>query len=182
MLNIEHAVLSKHGSSQGVTSASWLNSSDTVVAGMGKQLIRGYDLRDNPDASPIFTISTKAVHGITSDPFAIQRFASFAEDGVIKVWDTRKISEAILTVNSDFRFGIGGIAWCNARNGVLSGFGKESPIVRLWETDSVCFNAQMGIDSIKSTGESKSQFDLVQNSVEVKNTVVYRTRSGTLNI
>ncbi|KAJ3324946.1 hypothetical protein HDV06_005534 [Boothiomyces sp. JEL0866] len=180
-INNTNAVLSKHGSSQGVTSASWLNSSDTVVAGMGKQLIRGYDLRDNPDASPIFTISTKAVHGICSDPFTHQRFASFAEDGIIKVWDTRKISEAILTVNSDFRFGIGGIAWCCTRSGVLSGFGKESPIARLWEMDSVCFSSQSGVETGISSSESQNQFEISPNNTEIKSTVIFRTRTVKLS-
>ncbi|KAJ3274816.1 hypothetical protein HDV01_002020 [Terramyces sp. JEL0728] len=167
-----------HGSSQGVSSASWLNTTDTVVAGMGKQLLRGYDLRENPDASPIFTITTKAVNGITSDPFYQQRFASYAEDGVIKLWDIRKVGEAILTITSDFRFGIGGIAWSTLRSGVLSGFGKESPIIRLWEMDSMTLDAQSNIIGDELSSDPKSQFDMLSNAHEPKSTVVYRTRSG----
>jgi WD40 repeat protein len=61
---------------------------------MGNKYIRVYDIRTDTHLSPL-QYSTKAVNGITVDPFNPYRFISNTDDNVIKVWDIRKNNEAI---------------------------------------------------------------------------------------
>ena len=49
----------------------------------------------NESGAPNVLISTRSVHGISSDPFNFNRFASFADDGIIRIWDIRKPNETI---------------------------------------------------------------------------------------
>ncbi len=44
------------------------------------------------DASSVAVITTKAINGMQADPLREHRFASFSDDGVIKIWDARKLS------------------------------------------------------------------------------------------
>jgi WD40 repeat protein len=98
------SVTGHYGSSQGVHSSCWLEGFNVVV-GMGLKWIRVYNLK-KPDAGPILTISTKSVFGLCSDPFDPFRFASYSDDGYIRIWDIRIPSDPLLTFYSDFRLSL----------------------------------------------------------------------------
>ncbi|KAH9244407.1 hypothetical protein BASA81_018194 [Batrachochytrium salamandrivorans] len=70
-----HKPISQYGTSEGVTSMCWMNEhAARFVAGMSLRYIRSYDCRD---------------------PFSTNRFASFGDDGVIRIWDERKLTDPI---------------------------------------------------------------------------------------
>jgi WD40 repeat protein len=132
----EHvSVLSQYGSSQGVTSAAWLAKSSVLLAGMGMKWIKGYDTRANLES--IFTLNTKAVLGLRCDPFSSHRFASFGDDSIVKVWDTRYLNGAVLNINTEFRFGVASVAWSPTVPNLLSSSGKDGSIIKIWRLESL---------------------------------------------
>ena len=76
-----------------VTSATWIPSSPwlAAVAAGGRQ-IRLLDTRS--DAAALGVSATKAINGLQADPMGETRILSYSEDGIIKVWDIRKLSAA----------------------------------------------------------------------------------------
>jgi hypothetical protein len=107
--------LSQIGNGEAVTSATFLyagsNSSAQLVVGYGSKSIRIFDIRERsavssagPAASAIMGPATatgihqtRANTHICGDPFDGHRFASCDTEGIVKLWDTRRGSEAILT-------------------------------------------------------------------------------------
>ncbi|KAJ8324593.1 hypothetical protein O5D80_006838 [Batrachochytrium dendrobatidis] len=121
------------GSSEGISSAAWMmDSAARVVVGIGFRSIRSYDLRVDSGQGPVFSVNTKAIHGLAADPFCINRFTSFGDDGIVRVWDERKITEPILTLNPEFRFGISNISWSPTRYGLLQCSGKDSSTIKFF--------------------------------------------------
>ncbi|KAJ3300037.1 hypothetical protein HK104_005033 [Borealophlyctis nickersoniae] len=85
----------------------------------------------NSQASIVF--QTKAVFGITTDPFHPHRFASWADDSIIRIWDVRNPTEPALSLNAEYRNGIAQLEWSPLRAGLLASVGKDSPTVKLWD-------------------------------------------------
>lgn len=129
-------IVNQFGSSQGVHSACWLaQPSNLLVVGMGFKWIRAYNLLE-PGSGPVLTISTKSVLGLTADPFNTSRFASFSEDGFIRLWDSAvSISEPLLVINSEYRQNLIGISFASSKSGLFCAYGKESPSIRIWQVD-----------------------------------------------
>lgn len=147
--------LYQFGSSETVTSACFLvpdggsaSSSPLLVAGMGQKSLRAFDLR-NGGGNPVSTWGTRSLSGIVANPFNGQQFASFGEDGSIKVWDLRRAVEALLSFSESDAGGVkfntrgrstlvGGnralaeVAWSRTRMGVLTSLEVDSPTVRVW--------------------------------------------------
>jgi WD40 repeat protein len=125
--NTEHGFqeLQQYAPSLAITSACWLNSN--AIAGVGFRWIRSFDPR-TPNSS-VLNIVTKAVYGLTKDPYHEHRFASYTDDGVICLWDIR-YTKSVLSLQSEFKTGISDISFgdCN----VLSALGRDSSTVRLW--------------------------------------------------
>ncbi|ORZ36253.1 hypothetical protein BCR44DRAFT_1402268 [Catenaria anguillulae PL171] len=91
--------LYQYGSSESVSSLAWLRDHHRhIVAGMGLKYLRMFDLRVDSASGPVLAYSTRAVFGVTPDPFNAHRFASYAEDGVVKVWDVRRVGEPVVVV------------------------------------------------------------------------------------
>ncbi|KAJ3036161.1 hypothetical protein HDV00_003017 [Rhizophlyctis rosea] len=78
-------------------------------------------------------IPTKAISGIATDPFHPYRFASFADDSIIRIWDARNASEPALTLNSEYRNGISQLEWSPLRSGLLASVGRESSVLKIWD-------------------------------------------------
>jgi len=91
------------GSNESVSAAAFLHSgthTPTLVAGMGaNKWIRVFDVRlkggmtGSTSASVLY--STRSVIGISADPFEGHRFASYGEDALIRIWDTRKVNDPL---------------------------------------------------------------------------------------
>jgi WD40 repeat protein len=87
-----------HGASEAVTSLAFLTQAAPIlVAGMASKWLRAFDLRAPSTQAPVHVWATRSLHGITPDPFDGHRFASFGDDGVIRVWDLRRPVEPLLS-------------------------------------------------------------------------------------
>jgi WD40 repeat protein len=143
--------IQQYGSSETITSLAWhLQNAQLLAAGMGLKWLRLYDLRQE-SAQPAIVISTRAVYGINMDPFHEHQFASFTEEGIIRVWDDRKANDAVLTLNSDSRLGLARIAFSPRRSGLLASLTKDSESVTLWELQrEVSANRSVGVPQASS--------------------------------
>ncbi|KAI9189653.1 hypothetical protein H9P43_001086 [Blastocladiella emersonii ATCC 22665] len=91
--------LYQFGASESVSALSWLHDHNRLIAaGMGLKWLRIFDLRAESSSGPVLAYGTRAVFGVTADPFNPRRFASYSDDCVIKVWDIRRPGEAMLTI------------------------------------------------------------------------------------
>jgi WD40 repeat protein len=83
------------------------------------------------------SIQDKAVYGLTTDPFHQYRLASYTEDGVIKIWDTRKANDSLLTINADHTSGLrtplSRIAFAPSKRGLLASLSRDATAVDLWD-------------------------------------------------
>ncbi|GAA5907972.1 hypothetical protein JCM6882_001541 [Rhodosporidiobolus microsporus] len=150
----EPVPLVSFGSSEAVTSCAFLaapsgpsssSTSPLLAAAMANKWLRVYDLRSPPQT--VTTWGTRAVHGISANPFNAQQFSSHGDDGVVRLWDLRKPmdpllqwSEADAGATSKNRSGqqrgvraLVETAWSTERRGVFATLEKEAAAVRVWQ-------------------------------------------------
>lgn len=109
-----------------------------LCVGTGLRSLRLYDIRTTRESAA--DVETQAVYGICFDPFNSTRMASFGEDGVVEVWDTRKMSKPVLSLhaaiaednNPHKKQTLSHIAFSPVRPGLLGTLGHESRYIRLW--------------------------------------------------
>ncbi|KAI2482178.1 WD40 repeat protein [Pyrenophora tritici-repentis] len=85
----------KLASSEAISSIKFFNGQpDTLVAGVSRQYVRIYDLRDSSTAG-IAQFQTRQVHNIAIDPMDENYFlsAGTAGDPTVTVWDTRFVKQ-----------------------------------------------------------------------------------------
>jgi hypothetical protein len=128
---------------------------------MASKWLRAYDFRVPTAQAPIHVWSTRALSGITADPFEGHRFASFGDDAVIRVWDLRRPTEPVLSFSDHNAAGaqsvftpfnqwaspnpqpaaperrqgppsLVGLEWSPSRRGLLASAEREGRSVRLW--------------------------------------------------
>ena len=84
-------------------------------------------------SSAASVITTKSFLGLCHDPFHDQRFASFSDDGEIRVWDTRKLTYGpVVTITSGSKT-LTDVAWSTQRPNLLASISKEDDFVSFWE-------------------------------------------------
>ena len=104
--------------------------------------------------SSTLIISTRAVQGITTDPFCAYRWASFSDDGLVRLFDLRKIGEPILSFGTDYKNGIKQIEWSRFQSGILGVLGRDSSVVKIYEIQEIyntCDNLGEENDAIEGT-------------------------------
>ena len=85
------------------------------------------------ESTNVAQISSKCVHGIQTDPLREYRFASFSDEGVIKVWDSRKLAAGgIVAFQSESR-NVVELAWSPHRPGLLASTSRDDAFLTLWE-------------------------------------------------
>ncbi|KAK4701242.1 hypothetical protein P7C70_g4990, partial [Phenoliferia sp. Uapishka_3] len=138
------------GSSESVTSAAFLASGGAsagpvLVGGMGGKWLRAYDLRSPSASTPAAQWGTRAVFSISPNPFNGHQFASHGDDGIIKLWDMRKSTDALLSF-SEVDAGavmarsrptivakpLAEMAWSPGRRGMFTTLEKEGHTLRVW--------------------------------------------------
>jgi WD40 repeat protein len=117
---------------EAVQSADWFHSNaNTFVAGKGLKTIKIFDLRVDGDKN-VAGLDTRAVHGITCDPFTSDQFASY--DGeIISVWDKRRLSDPLVIASGVE--GLTEIHWSGVKSGRLVGIGSD-PSFWTWDIQS----------------------------------------------
>lgn len=111
-----------------INSLRWFRKEQSVVCGMNNKQVRIYDTRDL--TKPKLTASTRAVHGVTVDPFTDKRFASFV-DNTINIWDIRFFDKPLVTINESKH--INQISWCTTRNHTFSALMADDDFVKIYD-------------------------------------------------
>ncbi|KAG6890445.1 hypothetical protein C0992_001638 [Termitomyces sp. T32_za158] len=154
-------VLQQHASTETVSVVSFLPQSTTqLLAGISHRWLRLFDLR-NPVAVTL-NVASK-VQGIATDSFDPHRIACFG-DGVITVWDTRKLQMPSLTftekdasadgaqLHSNSLFS--GLEFSHTRRGLLASMEREASYVRFWNildvNDGVPLNESKAQDTVRA--------------------------------
>lgn len=133
-------ILQQHAPAEIVSSLAWLPKSTTLlIAGVSHRWLKLFDLRSH---SPLVTNVASKVHGIATDPFDQHRIGSFA-DGVASIWDTRRLSQPLVTFTEKDASADGAnvrpnsafttMEFSSVRRGVLATLEKESNHVRFWD-------------------------------------------------
>ncbi|RKP10789.1 WD40-repeat-containing domain protein, partial [Thamnocephalis sphaerospora] len=127
--------IQQYGMSEAVLSCAWFPKTPTqLVAGMAHKWLRVYDTRVNTTEQASVVIATKAVYGVQVDPFHQHRLASYTEDGIVRIWDVRKPSDAVLTIQASDRSGsLDALQYSPRRGGMIATHGRDSPYIRLWD-------------------------------------------------
>lgn len=101
----DQRIVQAHATTELISSLAWLpQTADPylVLAGVSLRWLRLFDLRtpagSGAGASYVSSVAAK-VNGIVTDPFDATRFASWG-DGIITVWDTRKLHTSRTDPNS----------------------------------------------------------------------------------
>jgi hypothetical protein len=131
--NIEKVeIINQYGPSETISSLSFFEGyPNLLVAGMNGKWIRIYDTRTPGNC---FVLSSKAVNGISIDPFFYTQFSSFTDDGLIKIYDFRNSSGEILSINTnESRIGLESIAYSKDRKGLITCLTKDSNFIRLYD-------------------------------------------------
>eukprot|EP00965_Chrysotila_dentata_P093593 3092762-Pleurochrysis_carterae.AAC.1 len=149
--------------SEAAVALSWLpDDPHGLLVGTSFRWMRLYDVRTQHELFA-WRAHTKAVYGVTFDPFNEHRFITFSDDagGVVKGWDVRKMREGGrqydgATLNSLFTInaaeavaetrgggGVYGAAskgllqvdWCPTRRGLLGTISDGLNGLLLWDVD-----------------------------------------------
>ncbi|KAL1931366.1 hypothetical protein VTP01DRAFT_9508 [Rhizomucor pusillus] len=133
--NFDQKPIQQYGSSEGTSSCAWSThaGSPLLIAGMAYKYLRVYDIRENSAVNPL-QFMTKAVYGVSVDPFNPYRVASYTEEGVVKLWDLRNPNDSVLTLNSESgaKQGLSGISFSPSKEGLLATLAKDSTDVMFW--------------------------------------------------
>jgi len=119
-------------SSDSITSAIWMTSQPNIImASTPLKNIKQFDIREHSSNQQL-QVATKSIQGLCSDPFHEHRFASFSEEGIINIWDMRKLVNGPLeTINIEKP--ITEISWSPLRSNLLASVCKEDDYVSFWE-------------------------------------------------
>ncbi|KAI0041298.1 hypothetical protein FA95DRAFT_1526764 [Auriscalpium vulgare] len=133
-------ILQAHAPGDSVHSVTWMpQSAQLIAACVSHRSLRLFDLRSSaPTAANVPT----RVHTLATDPSDLNRLAA-AGEGVVTIYDTRKLSAALLSftprqVVSDgarspnASFGVSELEFSSVRRGLLATLEKDSSVVRLW--------------------------------------------------
>ncbi|GJJ06539.1 hypothetical protein Clacol_000731 [Clathrus columnatus] len=179
-----------------VTSLSFMpHTTDLLIAGVSHRGIRLFDLRSpsgvvgsagsNPNASTTGSgsptspsnpqsIPTKAVHGLCYDPFDYHQFASFGEDGFVRIWDYRYFTSPVLSFSerdalsdgaemSPAVNSIAAIEYSKTRRGSILTLERDAHVVRVWDTIRATVEEQVwdhaGQINIRNQGHQAGQGD-----------------------
>ncbi|KNZ76567.1 WD repeat-containing protein [Termitomyces sp. J132] len=157
---VDNRILQQYASTETVSVVSFLPQSTTLLlAGISYRWLRLFDLR-SPVAATLNAASK--VQGIATDPFDPHRIACFG-DGVITVWDTRKLQTPNLTFTEKDASADGaqlqpnsifsGLEFSSTRRGLLASMEREASYVRLWNVidvnDDAPLNGSRTQDSVR---------------------------------
>eukprot|EP00002_Diphylleia_rotans_P034218 TRINITY_DN7336_c0_g1_i1.p1 TRINITY_DN7336_c0_g1~~TRINITY_DN7336_c0_g1_i1.p1 ORF type:complete len:915 (+),score=151.64 TRINITY_DN7336_c0_g1_i1:62-2806(+) len=117
-----------------IVSLAWApNSASLLVAGSAFKNLKLFDIRGSEVAqSVVVAAHSKSVQGIHFDPFHETRLATYSDDNIIKIWDLRKLSDPVLSIQTNSKNPVAKIAWCPTREGVLASISREEKTVKLW--------------------------------------------------
>ncbi|KAI0305481.1 hypothetical protein B0F90DRAFT_1808734 [Multifurca ochricompacta] len=139
---VDSRVLQTHSQNESVHSLTWLQQSNHLLAaGLSQRLLRLFDLRSS---APAVAHAPGRVYALSTDPFEPHHLAS-AGEGVVTVWDVRKLPASLLTFSERDALADGiriqngavrrmlDLEFSSVRRGVLATLGQDASYVRLWD-------------------------------------------------
>jgi WD40 repeat protein len=148
---VDPRLLQTHSPNESVHSLTWLpQSNHLLVAGLSQRLLRLFDLRSS---TPAVAHAPGRIHALSADPFEPHHLAA-AGDGLITMWDVRKLPTPLLIFSERDALADGTVIQSNGvrrvtelefssvRRGVLATLGQDASYVRLWDvTKTESFDA-----------------------------------------
>eukprot|EP00179_Madagascaria_erythrocladioides_P015734 CAMPEP_0198369016 /NCGR_PEP_ID=MMETSP1450-20131203/155996_1 /TAXON_ID=753684 ORGANISM="Madagascaria erythrocladiodes, Strain CCMP3234" /NCGR_SAMPLE_ID=MMETSP1450 /ASSEMBLY_ACC=CAM_ASM_001115 /LENGTH=410 /DNA_ID=CAMNT_0044076533 /DNA_START=38 /DNA_END=1266 /DNA_ORIENTATION=- len=151
-----------------IRSRSGSSSSSSVIAvGTPSRQLRIFDIRSrsgSSSSSSVFTTNNSdflsmnvaacsrgPVNGVTFDPFNQRRLITFGDDGIVKVWDIRRLKEPTIALSTNDRHLLS-VAWCPTRSGVVATTSRDYPGVKVWDLKAIESNAASSSSSSSSGG------------------------------
>ena len=138
---VDPRILQAHAQNESVHSLAWLPQSNSLLAaGLSQRVLRLFDLRSS---APAVAHATGRVYALSPDPFEPHHLAA-AGDGVVTVWDVRKLLAPLLTFSERDALADGtrvqhsgvrrvvDLEFSSVRRGVLATIGQDASYVRLW--------------------------------------------------
>jgi hypothetical protein len=134
--------IGQFANSEAVASVAWLPGSPGCLAtGTGARWLRVYDMRDA--LKPVNSVgahSSKAIYGVCVDPHRDHCLATYSEESIVKLWDTRLFKEPVMQLvapGASANNKVSQIAWCPTRGaGLLGVISKHENFVRVWNVNS----------------------------------------------
>ena len=133
--------LQAHSPNESVHSLAWLpQSNNLLAAGLSQRLLRLYDLRSSV---PAVANAPGRVYTLSTDPFEPHHLAATG-DGVVTLWDVRKLPVQLLTFSErdaladGTRTQNGGVRrvsdleFSSVHRGLLATLGQDASYVRFW--------------------------------------------------
>jgi WD40 repeat protein len=133
--------LQAHSPNESVHSLAWLPQSNNILAaGLSQRLLRLFDLRSS---APAVANAPGRVYTLSTDPFEPHHLAATG-DGVVTLWDVRKLPVQLLTFSErdaladGTRTQNGGVRrisdleFSSVRRGLLATLGQDASYVRFW--------------------------------------------------
>lgn len=133
--------IGQFANSEAVMSVTWLPGSPGCLAtGTGARWLRIYDMRDAlKPVNSVVAHASKAIYGVCVDPHREHCLATFSEESIVKLWDTRVLKEPVMQLTSPGTANnkIVQISWCPTRGaGLLGVSAKDENHVRVWNVNS----------------------------------------------
>lgn len=182
----------EHGSSESTLSVCWLpHLPRTLLAGQGTKWLRMLDMRST---TPKVVATTKAIFGISVDPFNQNRIATFAEGekGAVLVWDIRHTDKALVTINQSKP--VSKILWCPTRNHLLSVLQKDTMSIKYYDLqytssgNSIPYSGNMDEDNdhvferhLQLPKSSKTNISSYSWHPSIENTILSITTASTFH-
>jgi len=116
-------------SNDSINSLEWFRKEQSIVCGVNGKQIRIFDIRDLTKPK-LTTPPTRAVHGVTVDPYSDKRFASYV-DNTLYIWDTRVTDKPLVTIVESKA--ISHISWCPTRNHTFSALMAGEDFVKIYD-------------------------------------------------
>lgn len=140
----------------------WLPDSPTCIAiGTQPKFLRIIDLRGGASSGHAIAAHVGGVYGVTFDPFHARRLATFSDDGVVSLWDMRRLVEPTHTLTVGPK-PLQSIRWCPTRSGILATHSRDENCVKLFDL--------------------KSRFELPRSQQSDANVGLFTTPSGSTRL
>uniref|UniRef100_A0A6B2KXP8 Uncharacterized protein n=1 Tax=Arcella intermedia TaxID=1963864 RepID=A0A6B2KXP8_9EUKA len=113
---------------------AWMPQSDLLLAAGAGYRILIFDLKVStfqPCAEA--HAHAKSVNGVLVNPFNNYQLATFSEDGLIKIWDVKKLNESIFSISTK---PLSQVSWCPTRLDLIASCYKTESCIRIWDLKS----------------------------------------------
>lgn len=183
---VDPRLLQSHSQNESVHSLAWLpQSNHLLVAGLSQRSLRLFDLRNS---APAVAHAPGRVYAVSPDPFEPHHLAA-AGDGVVTVWDVRKLHTPLLIFSERDALADGAVIhssgvrrvtdleFSSVRRGVLATLGQDASYVRLWNvTKTEPFDAPPTIRASDVTRTPKMSW------TNATSMLPWNASGGTLNV